>query len=282
MIDGVTVGSIGDSIYNAGEADVTNDTTGETGRFLYITINGGTITEFVGYASTVPINIGDNFTLSNFTAAADEAYTNIVPCFTAGTMISTPDGDMEIQNLKAGDMVLTANRGPQKILWMGSRKLSGHDLKLNSNLRPICVAAGALGANIPSADLIVSPQHRILVRSKIAQKMFGTDEVLVAAKQLCQLDGINIIEDATNVEYFHFMFEQHEVVIANGAETESLFTGPEALKSVGPAARKEILSIFPELKNETFEPVAARFITSGRLGRKLAVRHQQNEKALVI
>ena len=282
VIDGDTVAVTGETIYNAAEADVVNNTTGETGRILYITVRDTEVTSFIGYASTVNINVGDSFTISGFTVAADEAYQDIVPCFTAGTLIATPSGDSEIQNLKAGDIVLTATRGSQEILWAGSRRLSGGDLGLNPQLRPIRISKGSLGANIPTIDLVVSPQHRILVRSSIAQKMFGTDEVLVAAKQLCELPGIDIVADGAGVEYFHFMFKQHEVVIANGAETESLFTGTEALKSVGAAAREEILSIFPELENKDFEPVAARYIPSGRLGRKLASRHKKNGKALVI
>uniref|UniRef100_UPI0035B41544 Hint domain-containing protein n=1 Tax=Paracoccus sp. TaxID=267 RepID=UPI0035B41544 len=154
------------------------------------------------------------------------------------------------------------------------------DLEAAPHLRPIRILKGALGAGKPEADLVVSPQHRILVRSRIAQKMFGTDEVLVAAKQLCQVDGIDVANDLDGVTYVHFLFDSHQLVISNGAETESLHTGAEALKSVGPAARQEIFEIFPELRNGTERP-AVRLLTSGRLGRKLAVRHQQNRKPLV-
>ena len=121
----------------------------------------------------------------------------------------------------------------------------------------------------------------MLVRSKIAQKMFGTDDVLVAAKQLCQIDGIDVAHDLAAVVYYHLLFDRHEVVISNGAETESLFTGPEALRSVGPAALAEILTLFPELADRDYQPAAARTLASGRLGRKLAVRHGQNAKPLV-
>ena len=121
----------------------------------------------------------------------------------------------------------------------------------------------------------------MLVRSKIAQKMFGTNEVLVAAKQLCQIDGIDIADDLAEVEYFHMLFDRHEVVISNGAETESLFTGPEALKAVGAAAREEIFALFPELKDRDYTPAAARKLATARMGRKLAVRHAQNRKPLV-
>ncbi|MFC3168046.1 Hint domain-containing protein [Paracoccus fontiphilus] len=182
-----------------------------------------------------------------------------VLCFGRGTLIETDRGRVAVEDLRVGDMVVTRDNG----------------------LQPIRIRAGALGANSPSADLIVSPQHRVLVRSKVAVKMFGADEILVAAKQLLNLDGIDIAEDLAEVEYFHFMFDDHQVVLSNGAETESLFTGPEALKSVGHAARREILDLFPDLAELDYEPVPARMIPSGRKARKLVMRHLQNGRVLV-
>lgn len=202
-----------------------------------------------------------------------------MPCFARGTLIETDRGPVLIEELAEGDLVVTRDNGLQPIRWIGSRRLAGAELA--DNLRPIRIRRHALGTGIPARDLLVSPQHRVLVRSKIAQKMFGTNEVLVAAKQLCQIDGIDIADDLAEVEYFHMLFDRHEVVISNGAETESLFTGPEALKAVGPQAREEILTIFPELADRDYAPVAARPLASGRMGRKLAVRHAQNHKALV-
>ena len=79
------------------------------------------------------------------------------------------------------------------------------------------------------------------------------------------------------MDYFHLLFDRHEIVRSNGAETESLYTGAEALKSVGPAARAEIMDLFPELREE---PDAARTLVPGRLGRKLAARHAQNRRPL--
>ncbi|MDO5620383.1 MAG: Hint domain-containing protein [Paracoccus sp. (in: a-proteobacteria)] len=204
------------------------------------------------------------------------------PCFTTGTLIDTPTGAVAVETLRPGDLVLTRDHGAQPVRWIGTRKLTAADLAAAPEMHPIRIAAGALGNGTPSTDLLVSPQHRILVRSAIAQKMFGTDEVLVAAKQLCQIDGIDIAQDAAQVEYVHILFDQHEVVISNGAETESLYTGPEALKSIGSAARDEIFSLFPELRGHDYTPTSARPLPSGRLGRKLAVRHARNGKPLVV
>ncbi len=204
-------------------------------------------------------------------------------CFARGTLIETGHGAVPIEELAPGMLVMTRDHGLQPVRWIGSRFVDAEVLEANPNLRPIRIAASALGKDCPRRDLIVSPQHRILVRSKIAQKMFGASEVLVAAKQLLQITGIDIAEDLPEVEYFHILFDQHEIVLSEGAETESLYTGPEALKSVGRPALVEIFALFPELRERPqYElPPGARLLASGRMGRKLAVRHAQHRKALV-
>ena len=208
---------------------------------------------------------------------------NVVTCFARGTRIMTRDGERTIEVLRTGDMLHTRDNGLQPIRWIGSRKLSAAELQAFPNLRPIRIRAGALGKNLPVSDLTVSPQHRVLVRSKIAQRMFDTDEVLVAAKHLLECDGIEILDAATEVEYFHILFDRHEVIVSNGAETESLYTGEQALKSLSPAAREEIFSLFPELQcqdQETTRP-SARLLVPGRMGRQLAKRHSKNRCELV-
>lgn len=204
-----------------------------------------------------------------------------VVCFVAGTLIETLNGFVAVEKLAVGDMVLTSDEGYQPIRWIGSTTLSGLALKRNSNLRPVRIKAGALGHNVPSSDLLVSPQHRILVRSRIAQRMFGATEVLVPAKQLLQVEGVDYADDMAHVEYVHFLFDKHQIVLANGAETESLYTGTEALKSVGKAARAEIFELFPMLEDGevTIEP--ARLIASGRQARKLTSRLIQNQQRVV-
>lgn len=204
-----------------------------------------------------------------------------VPCFAAGSMIRTDFGMVAIEKLSVGDMIATCDHGFQPIQWIGSRHLSARQLAECPQYLPIRISAGALGRGCPQSDLLVSPQHRILVRSTIAQRMFGCAEVLVAAKQLVGIEGIEIAEDATEVVYFHMLFEHHEIVYSNGAETESLFTGPMALKAVGRAAAEEIFNLFPQLRDRDYSAEPARQLVSGRIGRKMAERHRINERALV-
>lgn len=207
-------------------------------------------------------------------------FKNIV-CFCRGTEIETERGPVRIEDLAVGDRVVTRDSGLQPIRWIGSTRLSAYHLARQPELRPISIRAGALGKGVPARDLRVSPQHRILIRSAIARRMFGASEVLVAAKQLLQVEGVDIVADGAEVEYFHMLFARHEVVISNGAETESLYTGPQALMSVEDPAREEILALFPGLRDPDHVPAAARMLVPGRLGRKLALRHRENNKPLV-
>ncbi|CAM3192690.1 Hint domain-containing protein [Paracoccus nototheniae] len=201
-----------------------------------------------------------------------------IPCFAAGTMILTPKGQVAVEDLRPGDLVMTGRHGPRPVRWTGGRTLDRIDLALSPRLNPIRIRAGALGLGLPVADLTVSPQHRVLIRSAIAQRMFGTDEVLVAARQLTALDGIDEVR-VDSVTYVHILFDRHETVFSNGAETESLYTGAEAMKSLGRAAQDEIFALFPELRAAPSEP--ARPFVPGAKARQLAQRHHRNGKALL-
>lgn len=209
---------------------------------------------------------------------------NIIICFASGTLIQTPTGVTPIDALKVGALVLTEDCVAQPIRWIGSKTLDPIDLELHPQLKPILIRADALGPGYPRQDLIVSPQHRILVRSAIARRIFGVDEVLVSANKLTEIDGVGIKHDNPDgIVYFHLLFDTHQIICANGAKTESLFTGPEALRAISPAARKELKMLFPEICKPDFQTDAARLIPEkGRMIRKLVQRHQQNRKSLYV
>lgn len=259
---------------------------GSTITVYVVAIGDSAVTDLpVGLVTTAPLLPGVIYTIvDDGDPTVDPNYDDLVPCFGRGTYIQMELGKSPVEKLKVGDRVMTRDRGVQTIRWIGSQRLSAKRFEQNPNLRPIRIKAGALGEDIPECDLIVSPQHRIFVRSKIAMRMFDTMEVLVAAKQLLAVEGIEIATDMEEVEYFHILFDQHEVILSNGAETESLYTGPEAMKSIPKASREEILTLFPELRHSDygFTPEGARELVKGRLGRKLAARHNSNGKPLVI
>ncbi len=201
-------------------------------------------------------------------------------CFRHGTLIRTDHGDIAVEDLKPGDMVLTRDRGYQPLRWLGSKHVTSELLRLFASIRPVRISAGALGPGLPERDLFISQQHRILVQSRIAERIFGSAEVLVAAKHLLLIDGVDIDNGEMPLTYYHLLFDQHEIVFSNGAETESLFTGAEALRAVEPAARAEIIALFPELVQSDRQPVSARPLGTGRAARKLAHRHLSKHRAL--
>jgi hypothetical protein len=95
--------------------------------------------------------------------------------------------------------------------------------------------------------LIVSPQHRVLFQGYRAELLFGESEVLVSAKHL--VDGLDVTQDeAEMVTYVHMLFDQHEVIYAEGAATESFHPGDIGFSAVGEQDRKELFAIFPELR----------------------------------
>jgi len=171
---------------------------------------------------------------------------NIVPCFTPGTMVATPTGERPVEDLRAGDKIITRDNGIQEICWTGQKALNGVELQQAHHLRPVLIRAGALGNGLPERDMMVSPNHRMLVASDRTALYFEEREVLVSAKHLLNSNGIQNV-DVIGTTYIHFMFEQHQVVLANGAWTESFQPGDYTLDGMGNAQRTEIFELFPEL-----------------------------------
>lgn len=203
-------------------------------------------------------------------------------CFAAGTLIETAQGPRRVEDLRPGDLIATHDRGLRPLGWIGRRHVSARLLDIAPNLRPITIAKGALGPGLPAQDLTVSPQHRILIKSRIAERLTGTEETLIAAKHLCDMPGIAAQPAPDGVDYHHLLFDRHELVLSNGCWTESLFTGPQALMSVGPAARREIRALFPRLfADDAAMPDGARAFMAGRDARELTRRHLKNAKPLV-
>jgi hypothetical protein len=199
-----------------------------------------------------------------------------VTCFGVGTMIDTAAGPRRIETLRPDDMVLTRDRGPQPLRWQGGSHVTASGLEARQNLRPILIREGAVGAGSPDRDLIVSPQHRVLVRSRIAHRLFQEGEILVAAKHLVGLPGVEVTIPSKGVTYFHLLFDRHEIVLSNGAWSESLFTGPQALNFIDDAARREIFALFPGLAGGQ-APQPARRLLTGWEARQLADRQRCNE-----
>ncbi|WP_435230813.1 Hint domain-containing protein [Pseudopelagicola sp. nBUS_20] len=170
-----------------------------------------------------------------------------IPCFTPGTKILTPLGEVCVEKLQPGDSIVTRDNGLQEIRWAGKRHVSGQELLIRPNLRPILIKQGAIGPNQPERDMMVSPNHRMLLVSQQAELLFEEREVLIAAKHLTHLDGIHVVE-TVGVEYIHIMCDNHEVVLADGAWSESFQPGEQSINGICNEQRQEIYELFPELR----------------------------------
>jgi len=195
---------------------------------------------------------------------------NIVPCFTPGTLIATPRGERAVEDLQPGDRVVTRDNGLQEIRWTGARTLDYGQLAAAPHLKPILIARGSLGEGLPEHDMLVSPNHRMLVANERTALYFEDYEVLVAAKHLVNHKGVRPVE-ALGTTYVHFLCDRHEVVLANGAWTESFQPGDQSLNGMGNAQRNEIFEIFPELRGAV-----------GRAGYKAARRVLKRHEARLL
>lgn len=232
-----------------------------------ITIDGGSGDETPDPDGTGPLTGGDTLqlgSLANLTQAVKDTFVddgtgsfsgsvtlndgtilnfseieNII-CFTPKTRIATPNGLVNVEDLKVGDLVVTRDHGLQPIRWIEGRTVPAVD-----RFAPVRIRQNVLSGQ--DRDLIVSPQHRVLFQGYRAELLFGESEVLVSAKHL--VDGMDVTQDeADEVTYVHMLFDQHEIIFAEGAATESFHPGDIGFSAVADEAREELFAIFPELR----------------------------------
>ncbi|RJE79731.1 Hint domain-containing protein [Paracoccus sp. JM45] len=210
------------------------------------------------------------------TTIADLNRLNInVVCFCAGTTIQTPTGARLIETLKAGDPV-TIYDGSIRILRAINRRVLGYnELSTRPYLWPVKIAAGALGNAVPAADLHVSPQHRILSNSQIATRMTGTS-TLIAAKEFLNIKGVSQPQPDGPITYIHLVFDQHQIICAEGCWSESFFPGKQAMAALPEKMKREYNEIFVSAESR----MAATNILKGHKAKKLVMRHIGNGKPL--
>lgn len=189
----------------------------------------------------------DSTTYVNTTGVLDVDTDLGPPCLVAGTHVMTSLGPIPVEKLHTGMTIVGQDDRKLKLRMVLKTSFTARDIAENPNLAPVCIVAGALGNGLPTCDLVVSRQHRMLLNAPVVERMFGDKEVLVPAIKLTKLPGIYLDTDFPLVTYFHLVFDQHEIIFAEGAATESLFTGPEAMRAVSAEAREELLTMFPEL-----------------------------------
>ncbi|MEX0283523.1 MAG: Hint domain-containing protein [Paracoccaceae bacterium] len=159
-------------------------------------------------------------------------------CFVEGTLILTPDGERPVETLRAGDPVTIAERDVAELRWVARSHYRLAETLMDPRLRPVRIPAGLLGRGKPHSDLWVSRQHRVVLGGWQTELHVGAPQVFIPAVHLVGSGSTTFETRATS--YYHLLFDRHEIVVSNGLETESLFPGEEALRMVGPKARREL------------------------------------------
>ncbi len=170
----------------------------------------------------------DNFNQGNspqfYTSdqSAETEYQHAYVCLSSDTVITTAKGEIPIGQVRVGDLVLTMDHGLRPVLWIG-RRIVRVDQKSRNTL-PILVPPTILQNGIMRRQVIVSPQHRLLLRTPHGQ------EILAPAKAFVGSNGIRYMRGRREVEYNTLLFAQHEVIDASGLAVESFLPGPQGYR----------------------------------------------------
>lgn len=243
----------------------------------------GTYTFTVDKAATMASGSDQvvNFTVTGADTLGTQTDTVVITlliCVARGTLVQTPCGAVPVETLQAGDLVNTLDRPPQPVRWIGSRKVDTAELRADASLYPIRIKQGALGENRPQRDLLVTQNHRIYLEDWRAELLFAEPQVLVPAKSL--LNDSTILRDVSvqEIEYFHLLFDDHNVIFTDGAPTESLHPGNYTMSAMTPESQQELKRLLPRLDTPDGYGATARYGLKPWEGTMLRdVAEQRNE-----
>ncbi len=238
------VAGLDGALFEWGTTGIMED--GQSHQYIIITVDGVAymFLEDVPDPTAVPVNPFASGNSNSLDPSGSGSNVDHPVCFVGGTRILTPTGEKRIEDLRLGDYVLTQGSGAQEIQWAGAREIRGIAAQKHA---PIRISAGAFGKGLPTRDLLVSPQHRILVSDWRAELLFGFPEVLVAAKHLVNDSSIRVDASLKVFSYHHILFNKHETVFSEGLPTESFHPGDMAMAALCKDVRSELLELFPEL-----------------------------------
>ncbi len=168
-------------------------------------------------------------------------------CFASGTIISTKDGDLPVEKLRVGDLVMTRDSGYQPIRRICGKRMTGRYLLDNPHLRPVLVQAGAFDTAMPNRDMMMTPNMRLPIEGQNTGFLGRDKEDRVAIKFMVNHDTIQQV-DTIGTDYFLVLLDNHEVVAANGIWVECFNPNDTSLNHLGNAQKVEIFEIFPEVK----------------------------------
>lgn len=193
------------------------------------------------------------------------------PCLAVGTLVETACGLRPAEDLRRGDVVPTPG-GARKVIWTGRRQVTLPAIALRK--KPVIFPRAALGALGPHRDLIVSPQHRMLMTGPRVAELCGAAAVLAPARGLTPLPCVRVMRGKRVIEYVTILLDRHAVMWAEGVLTESFYPGPEGLRMLGPDLARAVFAVLPALATQgvaAYGPPAAPLLTM-RQARRLARR----------
>jgi hypothetical protein len=218
--------------------------------------NGVDVTDQLTFAGT---NLEGT---TSVTDSADGTYVETsVICFCPGTLIRTPDGETAVEELRRGDLVLTNDGEPRPVAWIGLRVIAA---RFADPLRcwPVRIKAGALDENVPARDLLLSPDHALLV-----------GDVLIHAGAL--VNGASILREtriAERFSYFHVELDDHSLILAENAPAETFVDNVDRLsfdnwaehEALYPDGRAMAEMSYPRAKSRRQVPIRIRALLDER------------------
>jgi hypothetical protein len=204
----------GDQILVSGLSGDTVSYSGDTSGGTLTVKNSGGITEET-------IKLTGDYTHATFSIAtgSTDIITTSADCFLEGTRVRTPDGEVAVETLNRGDIVLTSDGAAKPVTWLGKQTIS---TVFSDPLRvwPIRIKAGALRENVPVRDLLLSPDHAVLV-----------DGALIQAGAL--VNGTSIVRETTVPRifvYYHVELDDHSLVLAENTPAETFVDNVDRLR----------------------------------------------------
>jgi hypothetical protein len=247
---GLNVGLLNGPINGFGASDVIDYSAVANGFTYTPGTGGGTLTLTENGTAVGSLQLSGSYSQSDFAIRSDgHGGTDIVfACFLRGTHLATPDGEVRVEDLRVGDLVLTKDGGARPVKWIGQRALRRGTQSDQAGVQPVRVTKGSLGEATPHRDLYLSPDHCLFC-----------DGSLIPAQLL--VNGTTIVQDWSmeTFEYFHIELDLHDVLIAEGAPAESfLDTGNRDM-----FANNGVVQLFPAYEIKTWEDACAPLILAG-------------------
>ncbi|TRD15279.1 Hint domain-containing protein [Palleronia caenipelagi] len=184
-------------------------------------------------------------------------------CFCGGTRILTPTGPRLVEDLRAGDLVVT-EQGAETILWAGRSVLTPRGLDLCPDQRPVRIQAGAFGNGCPERDIRLSPQHKVLVNGPLVREMTGAPHAWIAVKHLIPLKGVSAVRPKRTVTYHHLLLRRHHALCSEGLVSESLHLGQHIMTRL-PVRQQQQLTGYLQRRETTAHRNSLPVIRGGRL-----------------